>query len=259
MAISFSNLGNYGRIGNQMFQYASLRGIANNLNYDWVVPPQENFLHTYHSTSNIFNCFKLEEARKNIKNIKFDNIWSEPNSNYFDPSIFYGCLDNTDLIGYLQSYKYFEKIEEIIKKEYEFLINENPIKLEKYISLHVRRGDYVGLEHILPTQNFEYYKEALENFDNTIPVVVCSDTIEWCKQQEIFSEERFIFSNFNPYEDLYIISQSSGIIMSNSTFAWWGAYLNENNNKVVMPKNWFGPGAPAHSPEEFLIKDWIMI
>ena len=258
MTIGFSQLGNYGRMGNQMFQYAALRGISDNLGYDWRVPTQDKFRNTFHSTSNIFDCFTLEEAKSKMEDVQFQYMIDDSNlPNTFDERIYYTCLDNTDLIGYYQSPKYFEKIEDIIKKEFTF-IKKSPVQVERYISLHVRRGDYLLYSHILPPQNEKYFKDALSNFDKNLKVVVSSDDIEWCKNSDIFKSDRFVFSEANPYDDLLMISKACGNIISNSSYSWWGAYLSGNSN-VVIPKNWFGPAAPHHKAEEFLKEGWIAL
>ena len=126
---------------------------------------------------------------------------------------------------------------------------------DQYISLHVRRGDYIGLEYILPTQDMQYYNRALEYFTDNIPVVVLSDDIEWCRS--VFVGDRFTFSQGTPYDDMRIMIQSSGNIMSNSSYAWWGAFLSRNKN-VVMPLNWFGKLAPFHTSEELLMDGWTI-
>jgi hypothetical protein len=258
MTIGFTQLGNYGRMGNQMFQYASLRGVAANLGYDWVVPTQEKFKGTYHSTSNIFECFTLEKARANMSDVNFKFLMKErDNTNAFDERIFYTCLDETDLMGYFQSPRYFNNIEQEIKNEFTF-IKKSPLNVSEYIFVHVRRGDYLLYPYILTVQNEEYYRQGLSCFDSSLPVVVMSDDIEWCKNASVFQGKRFIFSEFNPYDDLLIMSKSLGGITSNSTYGWWGAYLSNSKN-VIIPSNWFGPAAVGHSASEFLINDWMML
>jgi hypothetical protein len=258
MAIGFSNLGNYGRMGNQMFQYAALRGIANQNNFDWVVPAQEKFKDTYHSVSNIFDCFELLQARERMKDVEFEYLIQEPPNNIFCSDLFYSCPDNSDLIGYFHSKRYFSSIRKIIFNEFKFLNDNKPIDIDKYISIHVRRDDYIGFEGVCPQQPDEYYISALLNFDKKLPVIVSSDDIEWCSEQDVFSSDRFIMSGLDPYKDMFIMSQANGNIISNSTYAWWGAYLSKNKN-VVMPKNWYGPMASTHSNKEYLVSGWIEV
>ena len=254
MAIGFSNLGNYGRLGNQMFQYAALRGIAHKNNLHWIIPKQEKFKETYHSTSNMFECFTLNKARSLMFDHNFRYLYHESEyTNKFKEDIFLGCKDDTDLLGYFQSPKYFEEIQDEIKNEYTLIDNEKNIDPDHYISLHVRRGDYIGLGHILPTQNIDYYMNALDRLDKNLHVVVSSDDIDWCKS--VFHDDRFIFSTGSPYDDMKIMIQATESILSNSSYAWWGAYLSGNKN-VIIPSNWFGPMAPHHSTEEFLMEGW---
>jgi len=255
MTIGYSNLGNYGRMGNQMFQYAALRGIAKARGFDWVVPTQEKFKGTYHSTSNIFECFALEEARSNMTDVEFERLVEESSgTNKMDPLILYACEDNSDLLGYFHSPKYFENCEDEIKKEFSIIDESKPINIDEYISIHVRRDDYVGwFEQICPQQTFNYYDKALSLFDKSLPVIVSSDDIDWCKT--VFLSDRFVFSNHDPYETMSVMKNASANIISNSTFAWWGAYLADHEN-VVIPKKWYGPAAPNHSGEEYLMNGW---
>ena len=133
------------------------------------------------------------------------------------------------------------------------------------IFLHVRRGDYVEMSdyhHNLPMQ---YFENALEKFDKDIPVLIFSDDIDWCKKQDLFVDERFNFSETEdrikihsfminqgwksylkgllvPYCDLCLMTLCDGAIISNSSFSWWGAWLQNNSRDIVVPnKNkWAG-------------------
>ena len=115
--ISFNKLGLSGRLGNQMFQYAALRGIAENREFDWIIPPN-----SIQSTCDygLFNCFKMSSVSD--KNLGFlrdvqSIIWEDTN---FNVDLFNNCPDNINLHGYFQSEKYFKHIENIIRKDFEF-------------------------------------------------------------------------------------------------------------------------------------------
>ena len=89
------------------------------------------------------------------------------------------------------------------------------------ISLHVRRGDYVGKPHH-PTQSLEYYLNALEHFDNNLPVIIVSGDPYWCKEQKIFLDDRFFISmNGNAANDLCMMSLCNNHVIANSSFSWW--------------------------------------
>ena len=90
------------------------------------------------------------------------------------------------------------------------------------LCLHIRRGDYlINSDH--HNLSLKYYEKALEQFDDDRQVIIFSDDPEWCMEQELFSDDRFIVSEGNgPYHDLFMMTQCSDFIISNSTFSWWG-------------------------------------
>ena len=284
--LAFNQIGNLGRLGNQMFEYAAVRGIAAKHNYDWCIPPFhikgiENY--------SLSKCFKLKSVTEN-------NIGLYENFNYvvesffhFDEALFKNCPDNVSLHGFFQTEKYFKHIEDDIRKDFEFLdyhlepclefIDE--FKNQEPIMLHVRRGDpnlvdprgfkwaYVNCSDQHPVQSIEYYQTALSHFDDNQPVLVFSDSPEWVKEQEFFDDDRFFVSeptdkypdgSYTPYIDLCLMSMCSHAIIANSTLSWWGAWLQSNlNKKVIAPKMWFGPAYEDKDTTDLYVDNWIVI
>ena len=241
--LTFNYLGYLGRIGNQMFQYAALRGISAQHNYEYSLPP--NMLDNGEMYIHLYDCFDIRNLDKKISN------WSNyeersPSTHEFDENFFYNCPPQTDLFGYFQTEKYFKNIDSIIRDDFTFrdqilndsknyfngLFNDNEV-----ISLHIRRTDYVD-NNIMRLLKLSYYKNALSYFDSKIPVLVFSDDIEWCKTQEIFSGDRFKFSNNSTYVDLCLMSMCKYHIVANSTFSWWGAWLAKSE-RTVSPREWY--------------------
>ena len=150
--ISFNNIGNLGRLANQMFQYASLKGIARNRGYEFTIPPEDVFGQNdplvKDSSLNIYNVF--ENISKNNIQISRNPILQE-RMHEFDEELFRSCPDNVDLYGYYQSPKFFEHIKDEIKNDFKFsdevesLCNEmyESISGKKVVSLHIRRTDYL--------------------------------------------------------------------------------------------------------------------
>jgi hypothetical protein len=150
-----------------------------------------------------------------------------------------------DLFGYFQSEKYFEEYKNEIYEKFrvpgetkQYIYDKYP-GIENSIFLHIRRGD--SLRSGCLVFDLEYYERALEEFKNSalvIDVLVCSDDIAWCKKQSLFeSTEKFKFSFVEEDEiiTLWIMSLCKlGGIAANSTFSWWGAYLNENSDKLIL-------------------------
>jgi len=119
--ISFNNIGNLGRLANQMFQYASLKGIAKNRGYDFSIPPKEVFGQhdplVRESSLNIYNVFE-NISNNNIQVVR--NPMLQERMHEFDEELFRSCPDNVDLFGYFQSPKYFDHIADEIKSDFKF-------------------------------------------------------------------------------------------------------------------------------------------
>jgi hypothetical protein len=284
--LAFNQIGNLGRLGNQMFEYAALRGIASYHNYDWCIPPFhikgiENY--------SLNECFKLESVKEENINIIEDVQYVGERFFHFDDVLFEKCPDNVSLHGFFQSEKYFKHISDEIRKDYTFLDEHlEPCKefIEQFgsqdpIMLHVRRGDpnlidprgfkwaYVNCPEQHPVQSLEYYEKALSYFSDDQPVIVFSDSAEWVKEQEFFADDRFLISepqekytdgSFLPYVDLCLMSLCSHAIIANSSLSWWGAWLQSNpTKKVIAPKMWFGSAYADKDTKDLYCPDWIVI
>jgi hypothetical protein len=264
--ISFNQLGNLGRLGNQMFQYASLRGIAANRGFDFCIPPEYSFgvndPNVKKSDTNIHTSFDLKKYNQSISN----NQIIQEFGFHFEESLFNNCLDNVDLYGYFQSEKYFKNIEKDIKKDFSF--NSEIVTACKefiketingeVISLHIRRGDYLNLKSFHPTPSIEYYERALDKLPN-VPVIIFSDDIEWASNQHLFDGDRFYISESNTTDfDMCLMTICDYHIIANSSFSWWGAWLSQSK-KVIAPKNWFGPSLSQHDTSDLYCNGWEII
>lgn len=249
MAISFNNLGNYGYLGNQMFQYAALKNIANNINTDYIIPEKN----TGKFSQQLTNAFILNDS---VKYGMTDFKQVEEKQFHYDSEFIQSMTDNIDIKGYFQSEKYFKNIEKEIKNDFKFK-ETYLIPTQKYVSLHVRRGDYNLLPKHHPVCTIEYYKNAMNLFPNSHFVII-SDDIEWCKKQEIFTNCEF-WEGMDNVHDLYIMTKAEHNIIANSSFSWWGAWLNEKHDKIVVaPKKWFGEDV-KHNTNDLLPSEWIII
>ena len=279
--IGNNRIGCNGRLGNQMFQYASMRGIASVKGFDWVVPP-ENYDHTANYA--LFETFKMTNVQE--KNIGFvDGEILKETIHCYDENLVDSCSDNTNLDGFFQTEKYFENIADEIRSDFTFK-DEYLKPCKEFIDsldttpifLHVRRGDAIGKEHYHPVAPMSYYVEALKRFDKDTPCFVFSDDLDWCKSQELFKSDRFLFNdNIERYEyqsmdgsgsmqytllphvDLCLMSLCSGAIIVNSSFSWWGAWLQNNRGKVIASKPWFGPSASDLDTSDVVPVHWEII
>ena len=261
------DLGNLGRLGNQMFQYTSLRGLASKHGYEYCLPPREVVAtrdrNVFSSDITMFECFKIPDAPKYVTNFpKVTESCFE-----LDQNLWNNCPDNISLYGYFQTEKYFKHIEKQIREAFTFVDEIRQPTEEAFksnfgdtevISIHVRRGDYLKYSHH-PLQTLEYYSQGLSHMPEDIPVMIFSDDIEWCKEQELFKGDRFIFSEGNSTGvDLCLMSLCSYAIIANSSFSWWGSWLAKSK-KTVAPSVWFaGPDASKNLGDLYL-NDWIII
>jgi hypothetical protein len=283
--IGFDNIGTMGRLGNQMFQHAAVKGIARNRGFEYCIPP-------YHPQSQIdnyglFEAFEME----NVDHVKFsyNMIPAQESHFHFDEELFNDCLDGANVAGFFQTEKYFKHVEDEVREDYTFKKEwlepcqefMKQFGNQEVAFLHVRRGDpnltdkrgfkwaYVNLQDQHPVQPLEYYEKALEYFPKDMPVLVFSDSIEWCKEQEFFKPERFMFSEpedkyddgaLVPYVDLCLMSLCSHAIIANSSMSWWGAWLQKNpNKKVIAPKMWFGSTYSFHDTKDLYCDGWEVI
>lgn len=265
--ISFNQLGNLGRLGNQMFQYASLRGIAANRGFDFCIPLEhifgENDHNVKNSDTNIYTVFDLSKCNKINKPILYQRV--QESGFHFDEDIFNNCPDDVDLYGYFQSEKYFKHIENEIRNDFAFYSDviesceeliDGEVGSDEVISLHVRRSDYLNLQSFHPVSSIEYYTEALKKFPE-VPVFIFSDDPDWCINQKLFDGDRFLISKNTSDFDLCLMSKCSHHIIANSSFSWWGAWL-ANSKHVIAPKVWFGPEL-LHNTKDLYLNNWEVL
>lgn len=241
MAITFSELGKKGRLGNILFQVAATISLALRNNDDYVFP--NNW------PDNIYFNIPLNKFA--------DKVYYS--SKYDEPYFHYSPIPyraNLNIEGYEQSYRYFEDFSTQIKQ----LLTPN-IKVEKqdYTSIHVRRTDYLihkGCYNILTREN--YYDRAIE-LSGGKKFLIFSDQIEWCKENFKGNEFNFSEGNNAPTDLKLMTNCTGGNIIANSSFSWWGAYLNDICN-VISPSIWFGPElSPTHNTKDLYLQQWIKV
>ena len=287
MAISFKGLGNEGRLGNQMFQYAFIRGLAENRGFNWIIPtPDADRLDNY----GLFDAFELTNC--NLETNTGEPFYKtvEYRDMHFNEEIFNKCEDNTNFSGNFQTEKYFEKISDQIREDFTFKsaylepCQEFVDSLggrDNCIFLHVRRGSpnltgrrgekwsYQMVQEYHPLCKVDYYLEALNQFPEDKNVIVVSDLIDWCKRQSWLQGDRFHFSDSSyetfgdgasvPYIDLCLMSLCGGAIIANSSLSWWGAWLQNDVGKVIVPDPWFGPAYDHYDMKDIIPQRWIKL
>ena len=271
--IGFNYLGKLGQLGNQMFQVAALKGIATNRGFNFCFPNHDevfddgigNKLHI-----ELFKPFKLSRTSQlNLQAIDPDRPVVQEQGFQFNETLFNECPDWVSLYGFFQTEKYFKHIEDEIRSDFTFDAGiVDPCKemiesVENPIALHVRRTDYVKNSANHFNLTIEYYQAALDHFDSGRNVIVFSDDSEWCHNQDIFADDRFIISeNEDNRVDLCLMSMCDDFIIANSSYSWWGAWLSSNKDKkVIAPVQWFGKTGYTkdHDTKDLIPDDWIKI
>jgi hypothetical protein len=284
-----------GGLGNQMFQYAFGRLLAKRLNAELYldVTTLEDINHGLG-----FTCRKYELDVFNVKAKIADtkilrSVVAYPKSRLafyrlqllkslgivqhlnekkfsYDADIYGLTNGNAFLTGFWQSEKYFQDIADDIRRElklpqprdHQNISYHQLIKNKNSVSLHIRRGDYVGnLTH--PVCGMEYYQQAIQimNKDITDPVFfIFSDDTGWAADNVVTNSESYIIdqNKTNGAADMYLMSQCKHHIIANSSFSWWGAWLNPSENKkVIAPKKWFTN--PLTDTKDLIPHRWTII
>ena len=244
----------WGRLGNNMFQIATTISTAKQLDTDFVLPTNTSVGHVGTPIVNL-DIFNYNFNRENI-NCQFE--YRETTFEHKDINV----NDNTKLYGFFQSYKYFDLIKDDIQNLY-FSPSQSILKeLKKYkvsensLGISVRRGDYLMLQDNHCVLDVSYYQNVLDTYfqNNIDQIFIFSDEIDWCKTT---FGENVIYVQDTIGVQLFLMTRMKNLILSNSTFAWWGAYLNTNNGLIIAPTPWFGPNLSDKNTNDLYCTDWI--
>lgn len=281
-----------GGLGNQMFQYAFLKALSSqgrevmgSLGYYAKYPQHRPFCLTdvFENVSlNIVDETIFEEIDKKWILIKQDKerreqylkdytnrfFWVEEADGTYDPRVFE--TSNCVFTGYWQTEKYFVQIRDTLLSDFRFSKGEQKLEEMKnkllggrqYVSVHIRRGDYLETpDRYWNICTRQYYDAAMAYAEKKVenPVFVFfSDDLEWTREQFQVKDAVFIeagmFDCYQPWYDMCLMSCCSCNIIANSTFSWWGAWLNQRPEKtVVAPVPWFhGFGMIHICPEKWV-------
>ncbi len=278
-----------GGLGNQMFQYGLYRSAqykgfevqADLSAYDQMK------MHNGFELGSVFNI-KLDVSREGFRLYRKDlvsrvirkvgfkefgverNIIREVESKYI-PNLLRADHAGKYLFGYWQSERYFEDVASELMDAYSFppLSNNSDRTAEEIaktisVAVHVRRGDYLKSTMYADLCTTTYYREAMRTIREereNVTFFIFSDDLAWCRRH--FSEDQSIQfvdggDQAKAYEDMYLMSLCEHNIIANSSFSWWGAWLNRHEGKIVLaPDQWFHPAsrydASAIIPERWRI------
>ncbi len=286
-----------GGLGNQLYQYACGRALSNRIGTELILDISILLRHNKKITSRNFGLDWFDFQAKiagpfTISPAVFKYIPSlsgiitpfklyVERSDKYDSGIF-SVSDNTYLLGYWQSYKYFNKISaELIKdfgprismSEGSLFVDANILSdSEQSVAVHIRRGDYVSLASASNYHGvlaMSYYHSAVNYIRGTVrspKFFVFSDDIEWCKSNLNLNTNEVVFSqnstNVGAWEDLHLMSHCRHIIMANSSFSWWAAWLGDQYHSarerlVIAPTRWFA-GSDQNLSDR-IPPHWILI
>lgn len=278
----------YGGLGNQLFQYAVGRCLSEQKNTPFFLDVSKfekyklrgynlgefNICESFvdQNVSKKYSFFESNKLNNLYNKLMFNKGYIREKTFEFDEELFNVKYDNIYLEGYWQNEKYFSSIKNILR--YEFTLKnqlsdnakgiENLIcKTSNSISVHIRKTDFLKKENkkIFADLTASYYTNAIlkikEHFESA-HFFVFSDDFLWVKNNIRFDfPTTYVDSNNPAHEDLYLMSLCNHNIIANSTFSWWGAWLNDNKEKMVIaPKNWFSNG---RSVEPFKVESWEFI
>ncbi len=261
-----------------MFQYAAARALSLKLSCKLKIDLRDFLDYKLHQGFELGKLFNIEANIASSEEVSSVIGWQHANSmrrlfrksklRYFrhknyvvEPSLsywsYFGQLkENSYLDGYWQSEKYFIEFTDIIRNEFSYklpLSDENNeiakhISQVNAVSLHVRRGDYItnAKNAYIGVCSLDYYQLAIEYIKRKIEnptFFVFSDDIDWVKDNLVVGAKS-VFINHNKgaesYNDMRLMSLCKHHIIANSSFSWWGAWLNKNPEKIVIaPKQWF--------------------
>lgn len=277
-----------GGLGNQMFQYALCmaykhRGIQIKLDiskYSYYKIHNNYELHKIFGVDDeiaILEEIKLYGYRRDNRLIRWmqktrfckKSVYIE-NSTRFNPNVLQ--QDEKYIRGYWQTEKYFDDIRDSIIKKFQFppitdqKLQEivNHIKNTNSVSFHIRRGDYLNHPLYRGICDSDYYVRAYEylkvKLGDDLKIFVFSNDIDWVKENIKFPDMIFVDINSgeNSYRDMQLMSLCKHNVIANSTFSWWGAWLNKNYNKfVIAPQKW--TNGSKEEWKDILPNNWVKL
>lgn len=285
-----------GGLGNQMFQYAAGRALAMKHGQplyldvsdfaDYRLHHGFELARVFEATLNIASPIQRKEllgwrAGKRVQNLlrrpqlaglRGGRLAFEPHFQHWDG--FDQLPGNCYLAGYWQSEKYFEEYSAAIRTDLVFkqpmskknLQISEQIGLCNAVSLHVRRGDYASNPATNTTHGLcplEYYQAAIQYVAGRIEdphFFIFSDDIDWVRQnlKMVFPHQHVNHNHgADSYNDMRLMSLCRHHIIANSSFSWWGAWLNSNHEKmVVAPRQWF---ANDNDVDDLFPQDWVTL
>lgn len=263
-----------GGLGNQMFQVAFASSLKNYFPDDEIVLDTHHYtgynFHNGFEVSTIFpnedfriaNALELRKLSRYIPNYKLSRVARKflptkktefvERSNYvYDPDV-YNTIGDVYYEGFWQAARYYLPLRESLIELFSFPSPSGAnqeiaemIKSRNSVGIHVRRGDYLNLKEYKGICDLEYYQTAIKKLcDPSKSYFVFSNDSVWCQKElmPLFSGNQSYLVNINSekrsFWDMYLMSLCKSLIIANSSFSWWSAFLNKRAERVISPKKW---------------------
>jgi hypothetical protein len=270
-----------GGLGNQLFQIFATISYAIDNKTSFVFLNTDELVSGTTVRSTYWNTFLVNLKRFTRKELpKLLYIKEKTEFQYNNVDLTPYLAKDICLYGYFQSYKYFIKNFNFIcnvidiKAAKELVFKKSGYSLdffENVTSMHFRLGDYKKLQHVYPLMTAEYYKNALL-FIKSVKTDLSADTILYfceendleevneiiCELKTVFLDTNFIIATnkFSDWEQMLLMSCCKNNIIANSTFSWWGAFFNTNDNRIICyPEKWIY----NHNTGDLFLPDWNII
>jgi hypothetical protein len=254
-----------GGLGNVLFIVATCFALSKKYKVKLRFYSNENMWRD--SKRRMIQCYKMFE------NFDIDRIYNRKSGITFrEPHFFYESITldrriHNCIYGYFQSYKYFDAYKsELIKMLHNPYQNAIRDDLEKYslnesqqsqqsqqyefVSIHVRRTDYLALSDIHLNLSMAYYEEAMSHFSKEKSIfLIFSDDVAFIQKEPLFQNlvNKHIITNEDDEYCFWLMTACHHNIIANSSYSWWSSYINSNPNKLVIsPSKWFGPKGPVY-------------
>ncbi len=246
-----------GRLGNNLFQLSAAIGYAKKHGVGWGI--KKGYVERGFNVKQVDRFMPhLPACDSYFKPYtEWQEKWTGFEFNYHEIPFFH---NGVELVGFWQSYKYFDNAEEEVRNAINITYKDG---YRDYCSVHIRRGDYVNLSTNFPPVTPHYVNLAMRHFGSNQKYLVFSDDIEWCKRSLNgnieFSEGK------NEWDDLCLMASCGHNIIANSSFSWWAGWLNKNPDKIVVSPShkvgqWFGPdNGVKHDCVDLLPPSWKQI
>jgi len=267
-----------GGLGNQLFMLFAGISKAIDENRDYLIYLEKNNRIFYFDS--FLNHLYPKVVNYNNINIEINNIYDDNITNFkFSP-----IPDNVDMIkGYYQFYKYFDNNKQQIIQELNLNETKNKYRLNfRAIAIHFRLGDYLHLTHCHNVLSFIYYIKAinylldnLNDFDEYKFLIFAEKENDNIINEYIYNINHNlnkpinfikiydIYPDATDYEEFFYMSNCQHFIIANSTFSWFGAYLCNNQDKIIIhpsQKKWFASNNPIgknNELDDLFFDDWI--